>query len=208
MRRAGRRVAVLGVTRAEPDQQARGVSADLGDDVARIGQVLVDVAGRDLDELITGEREPELTPMALGPLVAAEVEKVRMSTWAVADEISIDGVDELEDIQILGGEMLSSVFGNLLSNAVLHNDTPQPEVTVDATVSDEVVQVRIADNGPGIDDDRKEAVFGRGEKGVESPGSGLGLYLVAEIVSLYGGDVWVEDNDPHGTVVVVEFQRA
>jgi signal transduction histidine kinase len=70
------------------------------------------------------------------------------------------------------------------------------------------VVVRVADNGPGVPDDRKEAVFGRGEKGLRSTGTGLGLYLVDTLVDSYGGRVRVEDNDPEGAVFVVELPLA
>jgi len=51
-------------------------------------------------------------------------------------------------------------------------------------------------------------VFGRGKKGLESPGSGLGLYLVDNLVETYGGRVWIEDNEPKGAIFCVELQRA
>jgi signal transduction histidine kinase len=70
------------------------------------------------------------------------------------------------------------------------------------------VTVRIADNGPGVPDERKESVFGKGEKGLESDGTGIGTYLVKTLVSRYSGTVWVEDNEPRGAVFVVELLRA
>jgi signal transduction histidine kinase len=68
--------------------------------------------------------------------------------------------------------------------------------------------VSIADNGPGIEDKHKEQIFQEGEKGLESGGTGVGLYLVKTLVDKYGGDVWVEDNEPTGSVFVVELPLA
>jgi signal transduction histidine kinase len=101
--------------------------------------------------------------------------------------------------------MLGSVFKNLLTNAIVHNDGPVTEVTVSVTVADGAVAVRVADNGPGIPDDRKDTIFEDGEKGLDSEGTGLGLYLVQTLVDRYGGDVRVEDNEPTGAVFVVEL---
>ena len=67
--------------------------------------------------------------------------------------------------------------------------------------------VHIADNGPGIPDERKDEIFGRGEKGLESSGTGLGLYLVDTLVQRYGGDVTVSDGT-EGAEFVVTLQRA
>ncbi|ELZ95811.1 histidine kinase [Haloferax mucosum ATCC BAA-1512] len=115
--------------------------------------------------------------------------------------------DERPDATVLADDMLGTVFRNLLTNAIRHNDTPEPTVRISVESRQDDVLVKIADNGPGIPDDRKHEVFGRGEKGFESPGTGLGLYLVDTIVSGYGGDVWVEDNAPRGSVFVVRFEK-
>ena len=104
--------------------------------------------------------------------------------------------------------MLASVFRNLLTNAVQHNDEDVPEVTVAATTDGERVTVRVADNGPGIAEERKDTIFNQGETGLDSAGTGLGLYLVETLVNRYGGTVSVEDNDPTGTVFVVELPVA
>ncbi|WP_321168916.1 HAMP domain-containing sensor histidine kinase [Halorubrum sp. CBA1125] len=105
-------------------------------------------------------------------------------------------------------EMLASVFRNLLNNAVQHNDTETPTVTVTCEEDDDRVRIRVADDGPGVADDRKTAVFGKGEKGIDSAGSGIGLYLVDRLTTQFGGDVWVEDNEPRGAVFVVELPKA
>jgi sensor histidine kinase regulating citrate/malate metabolism len=73
--------------------------------------------------------------------------------------------------------------------------------------SDSVI-VKIADNGPGIPDELKDDVFGKGESGFESSGTGIGLYLVNRLVTGYGGDIWVEDNAPTGAIFVAELPKA
>ena len=50
-------------------------------------------------------------------------------------------------------------------------------------------------------------IFGKGSMGPESPGTGVGLYLVHMLVEQYGGEVWVQDNDPTGAVFVVELPK-
>jgi signal transduction histidine kinase len=104
--------------------------------------------------------------------------------------------------------MLESVFRNLLTNAIQHNDNEVPEVTVSATAGDDTVRVRIADNGPGIPDERKEEIFEQGEVSLDSEGTGLGLYLVDTLVGRYGGEVRVKDNNPDGAIFIVELPIA
>ena len=102
-------------------------------------------------------------------------------------------------------EMLETVFRNLVKNAIQHTDREVPSVDVAARVAGETVTVRVADNGPGVPDARKDEVFGKGETGLASSGTGLGLYLVKTLVDNYGGTVGIEDNEPTGAVFVVEL---
>jgi len=147
--------------------------------------------------------------VSLRPALESAVDGVRTvhSDAVVTVEGSVPAVSVEAD------DLLDSVFRNLLKNAIQHNDQAVPEVAVSARVTEGCVTegrvvVRVADNGPGVPDDRKEAVFGRGEKGLRSTGTGLGLYLVDTLVDSYGGRVRVEDNDPEGAVFVVELPLA
>lgn len=146
-----------------------------------------------------------------------EREPVRL--WHVLDEELTDLRDTYEDatvrveddlpaVAVLADDLLSSVFRNILKNAVQHNRTGNPEVSVSTEVADESVTVRIADNGPGVPDDRKEEIFGKGERGLDSEGTGIGLYLVQSLVDSYDGEVRVEDREAGGSVFVVELERA
>ncbi|MEY7849208.1 ATP-binding protein [Natrarchaeobius sp. A-rgal3] len=141
------------------------------------------------------------------PLARTVVQQVRETRSGHPDaDVTIEG--ELPAVQLSADEMLEAVFRNLLQNAVQHNDKATPEVSVSAERLDDRVAVRIADNGPGIPDSRKSTIFGRGEKGLASAGSGIGLYLVQTLVDRYDGTVWVEDREPDGSVFVVELPIA
>jgi signal transduction histidine kinase len=95
-----------------------------------------------------------------------------------------------------------------LVNAVEHNDKEEPRVEVTVQEDEETATVRVADNGPGIPDEKKETVFDQGATGRTSGGVGFGLYYVEAMVSEYGGEVRVEDNTPEGTVFVMELPKA
>ena len=54
--------------------------------------------------------------------------------------------------------------------------------------------VTVEDNGPGIQDDLKDKIFNRFQRGeTKASGKGLGLYLVKTLVNDFHGNVWVED---------------
>lgn len=158
----------------------------------------------DFLNILEGEQEAELRSYDLIRMLRAEIEKAR-STHGNA-EFTVVG--ELpEELTVEANELLSSLLRNLLNNAVTHNNNETPTVTIRLETTAEKARVAIADNGPGIVDDRKEEVFGRGQMGLESPGSGIGLYLVDTLVDMFGGTVWIEDNEPEGSVFQVELPR-
>lgn len=107
-------------------------------------------------------------------------------------------------------ELLAQALANLLDNAVKHGkpDTEgvEPTVTVSASEDPEGrVLLAVADRGPGIPAGERGHVlerFVRLEASRNTPGSGLGLSLVAAIARLHGGQIRLEDNRPGLKVVL------
>lgn len=159
---------------------------------------------RDYAEAVASETEFTVEPVPVCSVLETEV-SLRDESFPEA-EFVLD--DTPPDVEVAANSMLSSVFRNLLNNAVQHNDKDTPHIEISCEVQDDEVEVRIVDNGPGIPDDQKDVVFGKGERGLGSPGTGIGLYLVDTLVSQYGGDIWAEDSKPTGTVFVVQLPRA
>jgi len=170
--------------------------ADTSSHIAELTEI-----ARDFVEALEEGAETDLELVDLGHVLEKEIEKVRTTEDATVV------VDDLPVVGVWANELLASVFANLLTNAVRHDDSADPEVHVDLEETDEDVIVRVADTGPGVPDEEKEEIFGKGTKGPESPGTGVGLYLVHSLVDQYGGDVWVEDNEPRGAVFVVQLPK-
>jgi signal transduction histidine kinase len=81
--------------------------------------------------------------------------------------------------------------------------------TVSVTLAEEGTVV-VEDQGPGIPDKHKEAIFTRFWRAdpVRSGGAGIGLALVKRIVELHGGSVRVEDRVGGGSRFVLAFGSA
>jgi len=171
------------------------------EEVIRAGRGVVDLTRTvgDLVSVVEGGEDPDLHPVDLAAVVAEEAEKVRSAFGRRPGSVTIRGpADPPGDARVLADDLLGSVVGNLLDNAVLHNDSADPRVEVDLRAEGEDLVLTVDDDGPGIDPERRDAVFGREEKGLESSGSGLGLYLVDRLVDLYGGTVEIADSDLGG----------
>lgn len=154
-----------------------------------------------VDALEPGD-EPPLEPTPLRPHLEGSIERFR-ETYP---EVDVD-VGDVPDVTVAGNPLLDTIFRNLLNNAVQHNDSAEVRVEVAVETSDDAVQIRVADNGPGIPEAQRITMFGRDEKGLESTSSGVGLYLVETLVDQYGGELWIEDNEPRGAVIVVDLLR-
>jgi PAS domain S-box-containing protein len=169
------------------------------DDVTEIVQRV-----RTVLETLTREGDPELEPMDVDAELRAEVERVRATYPGVEFRTEIPG-----GTTVLANELLGDVLGNIVTNAIEHNDAEGLRVSTTVERDDDAVAVRIADNGQGVDDDRKEAIFRRGATGhAKSIGSGFGLFFADAMVAEYGGDLWVEDNDAGGATFVLRLPRA
>ncbi len=158
---------------------------------------------RDMTEVMR-QSDIMCSPVALKPVLEDEAREAHSKYEHAA--VTFDG--PVPNVEVLANEMLESVFRNLLNNAVQHNDKETPEVTISATRETETMEISIADNGPGIPDELKDKIFEKGYIGADSTGAGLGLYLVESLVEQYGGEVRVEDNEPTGTVFIVELPLA
>ncbi|MHA6308011.1 sensor histidine kinase DpiB [Hafnia paralvei] len=102
----------------------------------------------------------------------------------------------------------AAIVGNLLDNAFdasLKN--PQGNKTIELYLSDEGddVIVEVADQGCGVPESLREAIFEQGvSTKTEDVGEhGIGLYLIASYVGRCGGVITLEDNEPCGTLFSV-----
>lgn len=163
---------------------------------------MTETVGEFLDTL-THREEPTLRPFELRDVLLNEIDKVE----SVHKEVTVDVESEIPEVSVAATDLLSSVFRNVLINAIQHNDTDEPRIRSQVNTDSETVTVSIADNGPGIPDHRKDAIFGRTEDGLADPDCGVGLYLVDTLVEMYDGQITVEDNEPRGSVFAIELQR-
>lgn len=104
---------------------------------------------------------------------------------------------------------IREVFENIISNAIKYagRDT---QIKVNVEQFDEVVIVKVTDEGPGLSEDDKSKIFGKFTRLSAKPtagetSTGLGLFIVKKIVDLHGGKVWVESKLNEGSTFVVEL---
>ena len=94
---------------------------------------------------------------------------------------------------------LTEMIGNLVDNAAKWS---REHVLVTLLDLGDTVQVAVEDDGPGVAVEQREAVFGVGIRlDEQKPGTGLGLAITHDLVTLYGGRLWIERSRYDGAAV-------
>lgn len=114
-------------------------------------------------------------------------------------------------IACVSGELLYRCFENVIRNAVRYT-RPGTTVRVSAQVSVEGnrLNVRITDQGPGVESDRLQSIFHPFERGVgdASVGFGLGLAIALRAVQIHGGSIVARNEDGGGLTVEINLHSA
>ena len=106
-------------------------------------------------------------------------------------------------------DLLGQILANLIENALRHTPAGTP-ITLGLRREKGAVDLTVADHGPGIPAAETGKVLQRLyrlDRSRATPGSGLGLSLVAVIAELHGATVTLSDNAP-GLRAAVRFPRA
>jgi signal transduction histidine kinase len=102
------------------------------------------------------------------------------------------------------------VLDNLLANAAKYGRGS--EIAIRASVVGEAVDLAVEDGGPGLPDAERAHMFDlfyrAGSNLKEASGTGIGLFVVAQLVTSMGGTVVAEPREPHGLRVVVRLPTA
>ena len=122
-------------------------------------------------------------------------------------ETETDGVIDVE-IDVLSFEL---ILQNLLENASKYSDN-ESVIKVKLKSKPSFVCMEVLDNGIGISDEEKPKIVSKfyrvgNESTRKSKGTGLGMYLVANLVLEMHGKLFISDNKPHGTIFRIEIPK-
>jgi two-component system, NtrC family, sensor kinase len=173
-------------------------------DVLEAGQHLLSLINDilDLSKIEAGRMELELgdvsVPQALNSGLTMHGERANRNGIALnltaEPEVGVIRADERK---------VRQVIFNLLSNAVKFTP-PGGRVDLSAFVADGMVEVAVADTGPGIAPEDHERIFdefqqARGSSSGSREGTGLGLALSRQFIEMHGGRLWVESETGTGS---------
>jgi two-component system OmpR family sensor kinase len=177
-----------------------------------------------VEDLLLLARLDQRRPLTIRPVDLAEIcgDAVHDARAVQPDRPIVLHLDaSLTDVPVLLGDegRLRQVVGNLVTNALAH--TP-PDVRVTVTVAEDagedVLLLRVADEGPGMDAADAARAFERFYRadtsrtrnggGAELGGTGLGLAIVASLVEAHGGSIALDTAPGRGATFTVRLRRS
>jgi two-component system phosphate regulon sensor histidine kinase PhoR len=184
-----------------------GYIASESDRLTTIVDQLLNVARLD-----TGDLQVNLAPTDVRAVVSEVVQTAEQAPAANGHDFFVDLPEHPVDAEA-DGDKLRQILSNLVDNAIKFS----PEggrVTVAARINDEVVEVRVVDEGIGIPEEEQRRIFTkfyRGESMTRDPsttGTGLGLFIAHGLVSAMGGRMWVDSREGAGSSFAFELPLA
>ena len=118
---------------------------------------------------------------------------------------------DIEDDIIISGDKfaLTSVVTNLIENAVKYSP-PCAEIGVNMFLKNDQICLEVSDKGIGISDQEKLHIFEKfyrvgNEDTRKTKGTGLGLFIVKQVLDKHQAQIKVKNNHPSGTIFEVIF---
>jgi two-component system, chemotaxis family, sensor kinase Cph1 len=140
-----------------------------------------------------GQKQLQLQPVNLNPLVAKVLEVIQASRPEQPPEIHIP--HPLPTL-VCDPVLISEVFTNLLSNACKYTDQPQAKIEIGYLATAHPPTLYVKDNGIGIRPRHLDTVFRLfkrlHEQALYGGGTGVGLTISRKIIERHGGKIWVE----------------
>lgn len=153
---------------------------------------------------------PHNEPLDLGELLEDLITKLR-DKYPNAQFL----VDVAQDLPYFFGDKMgmTSVALNLLENAVKYSGESPVVKTRLVQKNNQFLLLEVSDEGIGIADKEKKRVFDKfyrvgSENTRTTKGTGLGLYIVDQIVKAHRGKISIRDNQPRGTVFSIDLPTA
>ena len=149
-----------------------------------------------ISQIEAGARRANFRPVSLAA-VAREV--VEAFAPAAEDEHKVIASAFDDDFDLVGDrELLTQMLANCIDNALRHTP-PGTQIRIEGRRRDGGDAISVADDGPGVPAAERERIFQRFHRldtARGTPGTGLGLSLVAAVAELHGLSIRALDNRP------------
>ncbi len=169
------------------DDATRDELLDLvGDEAERLDRIVANLLN--LSRIEAGALKPDRQAVALDELIANRVRRLARLFAQVRIQVDLPVDLPLADADY---SQLDQVLTNLLENAARHSPR-RSTLRIGARRRDDMVEVWILDEGPGVAPFEAERIFQPFRRGDGSSSTGVGLAICKAIVEAHGGEITVQ----------------
>jgi two-component system sensor histidine kinase KdpD len=154
----------------------------------------------DLSRLRAGALVPSLQPVPFEDVVSSVVERMRPRLEGRAVRVMVRENVPPVPMDVV---QMDQVLTNLIENAVAYS-SPGTDIAISVARWENMIEVRVADRGPGIPAHERERAFeefSRRDVNGRRSGTGLGLAIARAVVTAHGGTMWIEDTPGGGATI-------
>ena len=190
--------------------------------VVRKSESLSEQDGRMLDHVLRAADNMEELITAITRYTRVEAQgRIRRAPVSMASVVAQVRANLMEQIETSGatleerdlhdidgdGPLLAQLLQNLVSNAIRHCADTSPRIQLSMQRLPDAIELRVADNGPGVPEVYREEIFKpfRRLVGRDVAGSGLGLSICRRIAELHGATISCKTAPGGGALFVTAF---
>jgi two-component system sensor histidine kinase EvgS len=209
--------AIIGLLELERERAiARGEDPSLGLDIAwRSAQELIVLIGESLDlaKIESGQLQLSLAPTQLQPLLEDAFQLFERQAQLAGVALTLRVAPQAHGYYWLDPLRLRQVLHNLIGNALKFTCEGSVSIVVDCIGLDQQnvrLNIRVADTGVGISAEQQALVFqpfsqATAERAIRFGGSGLGLSICKQLMTLMGGKIHLSSEEGLGTQVDIDL---
>jgi signal transduction histidine kinase len=182
----------------EPTQEQRDYLLSIDASTSQLSRLVNNLL--EISRLEAGRTQFEFEPVSAEAVIRSSAQGLQPIARSKKLDFRIHAQPELESVRA-NEEKLLEIINNMLENAIKFGpEQSAVEITLEPDGAGQRITIR--DQGPGIPEDEREAIFERFKQGAISStftqeGFGLGLYVVKSFIELMNGEVRAE-NHPEG----------
>jgi signal transduction histidine kinase len=139
------------------------------------------------------------------------LEELRLELREVNVQIHMQKIERFRPTVMIDRDKMIRVMDNIIYNSVKYMDKDRCHIHISLEEKEEMVEVKIGDNGPGVPEKELSSIFNRfhrsdPSRNSNSVGSGLGLAIAAQIIKAHSGKIWAESAPGNGLSIHFTLQ--
>ena len=124
--------------------------------------------------------------------------------------IQLSVSDKVPDSLVADRISIIRIFRNIIENSLKYGGDELGKITIDYRGTDDFHTLTVTDDGKGLEENDSDYIFNWFKRRASSngtKGTGMGLAIIKELITLHGGEIWHEPSKPKGVTFCFSLNR-